>query len=656
LLICRWHARLLSKASQKLATSLDLFIPPELATKRTNYARMREEYRDKLIANLKGILKWILNVLPVLEEKQDQYRGSFLSVSDVHANTEPRRCHLMPMDENSRVHSELSTRNQGRNRPKSPRSGRNPKWYCGLIIWYVIHHESRVLDDRDICRQIWEAMPLLNDIDNTDNDTDTLASDNLQDCVLRWYHSHSVVEISKVLGSEDPKRLEGLAIKLAEHEDSCKNWKAKAEKAVRLFGQGRLAHECIGHEVANLVLLGNELQTRTSTTMSTRMSSIEYIKELVRIRTGTRKLISGGASVERWDSAHTVQSATPRPAPWELSCLGHHLPLNLGIQAPPGQYPMEDCMNFQLADFTFIPSWDYSKACTAGLWWDLTTTSIICAKLLEGYQPKLTRRQPHSNRNASRGLFPFGSEKNEGEGAESEEDVATSDNAVPARSLSLKQQVDFQKVIEVLEQIRHAGKPPGEITEGFSWKKRRPPLLYHADTYVQSLEDSPNVYKLKQTGSVKVRPNIKRFQQDNALAMPDWTLKTIDEALPAVKLRHVSCFDFALKSTDPNTPAIGISSISGRADRSWRRVAASECRRLAQLLERGNLWELYFLNAHHLHRDFPKLKKEDQLLLRDEDLRSRLFDAYRRPLLRVLNDSVSPTSRAPVVGGRLSMD
>src|SRR5204863_990870 len=75
-----------------------------------------------------------------------------------------------------------------------------------------------------------------------------------------------------------------------------------------------------------------------------------------------------------------------------------------------------------------------------------------------------------------------------------------------------RDQSDFAKEdIGKLLEFFHEKMKSAEDLEGFLWRDRRPRALYHADTTVQSLEDTPQVFKLKQTRNVNIRPNLKKY-------------------------------------------------------------------------------------------------------------------------------------------------
>jgi hypothetical protein len=165
---------------------------------------------------------------------------------------------------------------------------------------------------------------------NADNRTDTAILDDAYGCILRWYHSFSVWKLCQRLNTEDSVRFGKLNIEVkeAEHKQLSDHWQEKAEKALRLFGQGRYLHQTLGHQIAYLTLVGNELGVDPGPRlqMGVNLGCLDQAIRLLSKRRGTSTLYPGASRVSRWDN-HDVRSAAKRPVSWELNCLGHHVPI-----------------------------------------------------------------------------------------------------------------------------------------------------------------------------------------------------------------------------------------------------------------------------------------------------------------------------------------
>jgi len=171
---------------------------------------------------------------------------------------------------------------------------------------------------------------------------------------------------------------------------------------------------------------------------------------------------------------------------------------------------------------------------------------------------------------------------------------------------------------------------------------------------VQSLEDTPQVFQIKQTRNVEIRANFQKYLDSNnvSIPVPDWSLANIEKDLPAEKLLHVSCFDLALQADGTEYPEIGILATRGRADFQAMKLDYEEnghpisqqltIKKNHSDLEDTSLWLLYFLGKPEKHPSFPSFPQAWRKRLQDKDQRERDLKSYQRSLFAVLNDSVSP--------------
>ena len=180
----------------------------------------------------------------------------------------------------------------------------------------------------------------------------------------------------------------------------------------------------------------------------------------------------------------------------------------------------------------------------------------------------------------------------------------------------------------------------------YDWERRRPRLLYHADTWVQSLEDTPNVFGVKQTQSIRVRANIQRTFDNNYMKTPDWKLSTIEKSVPASDLWNVTCVDYFLKPNSFDMPEIGIS-VAGRLEtfKSGGKDTSVHGELIRHFNKFPHAWDLYFLNQHKNNVKLPKNKPQ----FTSDEVRNSILKNYSDSLFDVLNDSVSYLHRTNLV-------
>ena len=602
---------------------------------------MHSAYVDRLRTQLRGVCRWVLNAVPYIGTRHRRTPLVRMLSSDVVYRSTRRECRPTAiLTEEWRIQRERK-----RERQLKDYEPRDQRWYCALIIWYVMSQCPEVLRGDEIQGQLLKALPILHSFKNQPKDGGTGALDDLSQYFLRWYHSHSLVEISKNLANENPDGFKVLNLDVDKHDTWAQNWQVKAEKSLRLFGQGRLIHQSLDNEVAYLSLLGDEIFADQRPLLQQGRSCISHARKIVKQRKETAILSPGRSDVVRWDPVHDIRSAATRPAPWELTCFGHHVPLSLGATSNP-EACMKACKEFMLSDYTFMTSWDQSKTNAVGQWWDLTTSSIVCATLLDRYRQKMSM----NDENVVEGKVSFKetdmSKQSDGAAVHQRDGLPdfTKRPQTPTQVIETKPVDPLRENIrKILELLREKTKP-GEESEGFVWRRRHPQRLYHADTSAQSLEDTPQLFKLKQTRNVSIRPNVQKYLNDNDIwSSPDWSLENIRTSIPPVKLLHISCFDLALKADGDKPPEIGVSAKKGRSDGDYWQTIGDAYPLIKRLEEEDDrsLWLLYFIGKPDQYPGYESFPDTFKSQLRNPELRERLLSKYQASFFSVLNDSVS---------------
>lgn len=196
-----------------------------------------------------------------------------------------------------------------------------------------------------------------------------------------------------------------------------------------------------------------------------------------------------------------------------------------------------------------------------------------------------------------------------------------------------------------------------QYAEGLTWERRLPLLLFHPDTAVQCLANTPDLFGINQTRDVFLCPQIKKTYEEKWKNQPVWTLDNIKTKLTAQSLRHISCVDFALGVDANARPELAISHRTGRLQCSQREVWAGllelEPRplpptfkgKMAELLvqEIGHspgLLDLYFAGKHYKHPGYKDFSSEVKMALSSTAVRKEFLRRYQSSLLRVLNTSL----------------
>jgi hypothetical protein len=630
-----WQVRLLAKAAEllKVVPNWERDHKSLYPTQRQQYRAMQERYRSNIIVRLQGVCLWVLQVARAAG-MPDQLQDRGLGLLTIDANSSEHPLDIDVISEDSASKRRCKQLDSGK---VEVNSLGDQKYYCAMTIWYIIHQLPEILKADIVLQGLWERFTDLAFI-RTPDKSGLVAIDNPTGCIVRSYHNVCFANICKALRSLDPDRYTGACDKfkrqvniraqinrnpnwqqveldLAQIEKQAVKWQARARKAMRLFEQGRLSGQNLGHEAANLAYVGPELAIKATAITSRDRSCLDIARQLVGSRKPTTVLSPGRSRILRWDPNHDIRSAKPRPAPWEVSCLAQHVPCNLGVvkSAERGRC-IDACKEFMISDYTFMASWDASRLATVGQWWDFITSSVICANMLEEAIDKKDDRQ----------------EDRQGRNDDGDDDK---ENALDLEKIQLLRSLcDY-----------HRESRDRAAVVGFDFLKQKPRLLYHSDSTARSLEDTPDVYKLNQSPEeVQLRHNLRHYLYDvNYMPQPERSMETIKNGIAPSKVHNLSCFDI-IPITDRNDlPELSEPIPHGRADPSfWFRGNPLELKQKKELKKlfdsHPGLIDMYLIGRA---RDHAVWRRNSQILGND-NIRLDLLASYQRPLLRVLNDSV----------------
>jgi len=265
--------------------------------------------------------------------------------------------------------------------PPTP-SHRHQQLYRSTLVWYILNQLPEVFTHHEeTLEHLWDFAPSLAMIKNNDNRTHSIDNESPYGCMLRWYHSASVSRIYTWLRSMDELRYGNLMRSCVEFGFHSTYWQRKAGKALRLYTHGRFHDSHLEHRVAYLGMLGAELGIEDIPTTQDGSTCLDIIRKIV-----LRQTEPGDEGIARGSKSH--------PALRELCCLERHLPDSLGLLESETEWEssLRGCREFLTSDYTFTPSLLTNTnvpASDAEDWWDLKTSSIICAELIDHAMKKL---------------------------------------------------------------------------------------------------------------------------------------------------------------------------------------------------------------------------------------------------------------------------
>jgi hypothetical protein len=369
-----WQVRLLVKAAKKLEHEIDSLDHSNIAVPLQEVLQgMRPRYRKKIVGTVRGFFLWVLDLFGAVERfdaapaLRDPGVGLFPSDILTNHDSNKREC-----------------------KSTVPECLIGPqKYYGAMIIWYIMAVLPEVFTGLPLADQklLWENLVYFGNAQTTPYHS--LLMDDPYGCIIRWYHNFALLRLCERLLEDDPVEFETilpqlltgmsrydqpprasnvagqpkqkreieppLSVKLFTILNSrVTNWQTNAEKAMRLFEQGRLRDRQLGHETAILAMVGEEMGIPQQALTVRGVTCLDLAKTLLRRRKPTETLNAGRSHILRWDPLHDIRSAKPRPAPWELSCLAQHMPYILGVDTCDKDKCLEKCMKFMFSDFSFM--------------------------------------------------------------------------------------------------------------------------------------------------------------------------------------------------------------------------------------------------------------------------------------------------------------
>ncbi len=510
---------------------------------------IRAAYLVTLQSHIRSILVWILN-----------------------ASYEPGKL-LLPLNRFENLNTESSESFRQRlERCEEQRATKvvdlsyNQVYFATISIWYVLKFCPEAATDQFKNEYIKEALNKLKnlgDMQDSWGDRDSTPKND----VLQWFHLSCLLLIYQQSFGQDKhgKDVDGYQITGLNRQDLHKA-QQRCQKFITRLQKNQSEHYSMEHEeLDRLVLLGEELglQSLPASSGSSNVASARAKQTRTRIyeRKRTTRFNPGPKAYYTGKISEMASNA-----PWELGCLNHHSQLRIAAGWDhSNQYSIHSgrdrCFEFLLSDYTFMTSWDRADNDMVGKWWDLEPGSIISATIIdlktEGYSPSIIEITARALADHYLGKLESAKEDliedlSRSKTAESfispierqdDQDTASRWDPAPAES--------FQDLILQLKQVISQNDPgtafPSKV---FDWMTYKPDKLYHPPWWIQSLDDTPENYKWKQTKDVPLRREILRYltnsDTNQRISAPEWTIGNIEREILPMDVQFMSLFDLRL--------------------------------------------------------------------------------------------------------------
>ncbi|KAH9217918.1 hypothetical protein DL95DRAFT_89415 [Leptodontidium sp. 2 PMI_412] len=514
---------------------------PDLFERHQPLNDIRAAYLGKLLQFIRSCLVWLINT-----------------------DMKPRRLLLAlrsdepPPDLETHPSRRLERCEQNRVRMHIDQSY-NQACYATLAVWYVMKHcpqaapddfKSKVLLPK--LRRAYEAVQK-----RASRDKEPTPKND----VLQWLHLSCLFLIcnEKFEVDNHGNPVDGFTLSDLDHQEVVRT-QQKFEKYVSRLKTAQVESYSIEHEeVDRVLLLGEELGLDAIPTPFT--SSLASSRALQ-----TRKRIAQRKRTTRFNPGPRTWkgSRVTSNGPWELLCTNHQGFLKVADDASI-KAARDRLFEFLVSDYSFMTSWDRADSNMVGKWWDVESVSVICATLLDlRFEGKLKSAMSeaaademgHSLHNIEE--LPTIQRRSSDPMPELTQEDSVRDILLQMKKLQENSSREhLLQIRQLLVQEDTTGDFPAKA---FDWVSCKPGRLYHPDWWVQSLQDTPDMYQAKQTKDVPLRKDVRRYlasrERMDIINEPSYTPENIESKIPAAELQFLSVFDlhltknFTFKSRD----------------------------------------------------------------------------------------------------------
>ncbi|MCJ1243289.1 hypothetical protein MMC30_000486 [Trapelia coarctata] len=328
----------------------------------------------------------------------------------------------------------------------------------------------------------------------------------LVDALSWWCHFGCLHEIHKQLADRGYQTYSETTPIWSQVLQSQRKWRGVCEKMLKLLRKAQgdqrpqvdpaQAYTASDDEVLDrLVVLSAELKLDPPGPNLTE-SCLQQTRTKLKLRKHTTNFKPGfpqPGAPQAW--AWKPEDSSP---PWELECLNHHIRCMALPNLAEDDYSLEakkHCFAFLHADYTFARSWNRSDSDMIRNWWDVEVSCVVCSTLLD--------------ERTSQNLYA-------GELGSS----PTNANALTEFSRAATGQED--KLLKTMRDIRQLLQKDSQKVDTkllFRWLEFQPPGYgdtFHPDWFLQSLDDTPELFTQEQIGKVKLRSDVKDYLEARA--------------------------------------------------------------------------------------------------------------------------------------------
>lgn len=596
-----FQIRLLVKVYNFIATR---YFEPDLLERFQSLDAMRTAYLDKLRDLIRSSLTWLINT-DMKPSKLLLALGSQKPPVDMetHPSERLKRC------EENRVWM---------NHDQSYYQA----CYATLAVWYVVKHCPQAIDNafksQTLLPKLLRAFEVVQKRASRDKEP-TPKND-----VLQWFHLCCFYLLcnERFGPRSDGEAMDGFTASGLDSHEVLKT-QQRFEKYVSRLKTSQIENYSIEHEeLDRVILLGEELGLNaipTQFTASLATSRALQTRRRLADRKRTTRFNPGPAS---WKNSRKTSNC-----PWELLATNHQSFLRIADDANI-KSARERLFEFMMSDYSFMTSWDHADRNMIGTWWDQESCSVICATLIdlrnEGKMKSAMSEAAAEHLNDS--IHDLLTTPVETSPTGPAEDPSPNES-IRDILLQMKQhQIESSRdqLMQLRQLLAQEDMGANLSIKAFDWLTCKPPRVYHPSWWVQSLTDTPEFYRVKQSKDVPLRKDLRRYLVTRGHSMANtnehmffttYTTENINTKVHAEDVQFLSLFDLSL------------------TDRFTFESKSTSIKNYAQALE---------------HRGNGQITRETATISRTRTRRKQAstvynlteLEAYRKVLFDRLNDSL----------------
>ncbi|KAK3326630.1 hypothetical protein B0H66DRAFT_551399 [Apodospora peruviana] len=447
--------------------------------------------------------------------------------------------------------------------------------YATMAAWYILKMCPAAITSRFVYEVMLPKLPVAYQLgmERASRDKQPTAKGN----VLQWLHFSCILLLYEELGWEENNLPEGVArddLNLREAQETQERFEKYVSRLKTTKADGwSMEHE----ELDRVLLLAEELGLDHLSSLkkshSLAVSRARQTRRRIRDRRRTTKFNAGP---KQWMTARSLSNG-----PWELLCTNHESYLRVADE--PNVIPARDRLfEFLLSDYSFMASWDRADANMVGRWWDIQPVTMICATLLDlKLEGKLQ---------AARGIEPSPAESDAA--AQAGDEMSQSIPNVRADTVNFDAALDTLNaqaaaarneapqavlIAALVQQLRHSmeeisrtqvqemhqllgsvsgfaggdgvmGGLGGGSEKALDWVTQKPSPTYYPGWWVQSLDDTPDIFRNTQSRDVDLRAALKQYlgkQDASHIITRDqgYTVSNVSDRIREDDLRLLDVFD-----------------------------------------------------------------------------------------------------------------